>query len=68
MTKGRLFIKCYRAGRAGEVPVGAVVIDAAHRIVGEGENRRLRDRDPSAHAELVAIREACHRADNWYNS
>ncbi len=46
------------AARDGEVPVGAVVVkDGA--IVGEGVNRTRRDRDPSAHAEIVAIRAAC---------
>lgn len=45
------------AGEAGEVPIGAVVTrDGA--IVGEGENRNRRDNDPTAHAEIVAIREA----------
>lgn len=45
------------AEQAGEVPIGAVVVrDGA--IVGEGENRNRRDNDPSAHAEMVAIRAA----------
>lgn len=45
------------AGRAGEVPVGAVVVRDG-TIVGEGENRTRRDVDPTAHAEIVAIRAA----------
>lgn len=45
------------AAQAGEVPVGAVVTHQG-RIVGEGQNRNLRDNDPTAHAEIVAIREA----------
>ncbi|MEE4153192.1 MAG: tRNA adenosine(34) deaminase TadA [Erythrobacter sp.] len=45
------------AARAGEVPVGAVVVSGG-RIVGEGMNRTRRDRDPTAHAEIVAIRAA----------
>ncbi|MGE4321546.1 MAG: nucleoside deaminase [Sphingobium sp.] len=47
----------HAAARAGEVPVGAVVTRAG-RIVGEGENRNRRDTDPTAHAEMVAIRAA----------
>ncbi|MFM9978741.1 MAG: nucleoside deaminase [Sphingomonadaceae bacterium] len=46
------------AARAGEVPVGAVVVKDGE-IIGEGANRTRRDRDPTAHAEIVAIRAAC---------
>ena len=46
-----------RALEAGEVPVGAVVV-YGDRIVGRGWNRNLTDRDPTAHAEIVALREA----------
>ena len=46
-----------RALEAGEVPVGAVVIHEA-RVVGRGFNRNILDRDPTAHAEMVALREA----------
>lgn len=46
-----------RAQAAGEVPVGAVVTREG-RIIGEGENRNRRDNDPTAHAEIVAIRAA----------
>ncbi len=45
------------AEAAGEVPIGAVVI-LDGRIIGEGENRNRRDNDPSAHAEIVALRAA----------
>ncbi|EZP73386.1 CMP deaminase [Sphingomonas paucimobilis] len=45
------------AEAAGEVPIGAVVtLDG--RIIGEGENRNRRDNDPTAHAEIVALRTA----------
>jgi len=46
-----------RAQAAGEVPVGAVVVCDA-RIVGRGSNRNLADHDPTAHAEILALREA----------
>ena len=50
------------AGRAehedDEIPVGAVVVDAGGNAVGEGWNRNITERDPSAHAEVVAMRQA----------
>ncbi len=56
------------AGNAGEVPVGAIIINPQGEIIGTGENRRERDRDPSAHAEIVAIRAAGVYLDNWHLS
>ncbi|PSO46792.1 MAG: tRNA-specific adenosine deaminase [Cyanobacteria bacterium SW_9_44_58] len=53
------------AGKAGEVPVGAVIIDTEENFVGKGNNRKERDRDPTAHAEIIAIRQASQRAANW---
>ena len=47
----------YRALEAGEVPVGAVVVSEG-KIVGQGWNRNLMDSDPTAHAEVIALREA----------
>ena len=46
------------AAAAGEVPVGAVIVHDG-KILGEGTNRTRRDLDPTAHAEIVAIRAAC---------
>lgn len=46
------------AARAGEVPVGAAIIHDGHVLAVAG-NRTLADRDPSAHAEMLVIREAC---------
>ncbi|WP_417252850.1 nucleoside deaminase [Celeribacter sp.] len=43
----------------GEVPVGAVVVSPKGEIVGRGGNRTREDRDPTAHAEIVALRAAC---------
>lgn len=42
----------------GEIPVGALVLDAGGRVLGEGWNRNIGDHDPSAHAEIVALRAA----------
>lgn len=50
---------------AGEVPVGATVYDPQGRIVGEGRNRVVERRDPSAHAEILALREAGVKAGNY---
>jgi tRNA(adenine34) deaminase len=47
-----------RALEAGEVPVGAIVV-CDGRIAGRGWNRNISDCDPTAHAEIVALREAC---------
>lgn len=53
-----------QAAAAGEVPVGALVVrDDA--VVGEGWNRPIASHDPSAHAEIVALREAASRAGNY---
>ena len=47
----------------GEVPVGAVVV-CAGEVLGRGHNRSIADRDPTAHAEIVALRQAALRAGN----
>lgn len=53
------------ADGAGDVPIGAVVIDAHGAIVGRGHNRREIDADPTAHAEVLAIREAAAGRRSW---
>lgn len=53
------------AERAGEVPVGAVVVDAAGRILGRGFNRCISDHDPTGHAEIVALRDAASTVGNY---
>ncbi len=53
-----------RAAAEGEVPVGAVAIHEG-RIVGRGRNARESARDPTAHAELLAIREAARTLGRW---
>jgi tRNA(adenine34) deaminase len=54
-----------RAGRVGEVPVGAVIIDAAGEILARGHNRPVAGHDPTAHAEIVALRRAARRLGNY---
>jgi len=51
------------AALAGEVPVGALVIRQGE-IIGQGHNRNLLDNDPTAHAEIVALRQAAARVGN----
>ena len=51
------------AGRAGEVPVGAVLLDAAGRVLAQAGNRVETDRDPTAHAELLALRAGARLLD-----
>ncbi len=53
-----------RAAEEGEVPVGAVVV-IDDEIVGRGYNRREIDSDPTAHAEMIAIREAAAKIGGW---
>jgi tRNA(adenine34) deaminase len=53
------------AGESGDVPVGAVVTDAAGRAIGEGRNLREATHDPTAHAEVVALRAAAKATGSW---
>jgi tRNA(adenine34) deaminase len=52
------------AAEAGEVPIGAVVVHNGE-IIGRGQNRVLRDLDPTSHAEIVAMREAAQALKNY---
>ncbi|MEO6815559.1 MAG: tRNA adenosine(34) deaminase TadA [Edaphobacter sp.] len=56
--------EAHGAEAAGEVPVGAVVVHEG-KIIGRGQNRVLRDSDPTAHAEVVALREAGRHLGNY---
>jgi len=56
--------EAHAAEANGEVPVGAVVVHE-NKIIGRGQNRVLRDSDPTAHAEIVALREAGRALDNY---
>lgn len=52
------------AASLGEVPIGAVIVREG-RVIARGENRRERDRDPTAHAEIIAVQEAARRLGGW---
>lgn len=53
-----------KAGDRGEVPIGAVVVKDGI-VIGRGYNLRETRQDPSAHAEMVAIRKAAHKVGSW---
>jgi tRNA(adenine34) deaminase len=58
LTQARL------AGEAGEVPIGAVVVHQG-KIIGRGQNSLLRNLDPTAHAEIIAMRDAARAIGNY---
>ena len=53
------------AAEAGDVPVGAVVLDPQDRIIGEGRNIREETHDPTGHAEVVALRQDATALGSW---
>jgi tRNA(adenine34) deaminase len=53
------------AGQMGEVPVGAVIVDAANRVIAQDHNRTISSCDPSAHAEINVLRTAACRIQNY---
>ncbi len=54
-----------RCAESGDVPVGALVVDSAGEVLGEGWNLREADEDPTAHAEMVALRAASRLTGSW---
>src|SRR6476619_2199860 len=58
------FALAEEAAADGEIPVGAVIVDAGGRIIGQGRNRR-ESGDPLGHAEIYAIREAAQAIGDW---
>ncbi len=57
--------EAHAAEHAGEVPVGAIVVSSAGEILGRGNNQVLRTSDPTAHAEIVALRSAGLALSNY---
>ena len=53
------------AANHGDVPVGAIIVDANGAVIGRGNNERVKNNDPLAHAEIVAIKDAASKLSNW---
>lgn len=53
------------ASTHGDVPIGAVVLDARGSVIGQAHNRREQDGDPTAHAEVLALRAAASARGSW---
>ncbi len=64
MMRQALALAAMAAGD-GDVPVGAVIVDASGTVIGTGRNTRERDSDPTGHAEIVAMREAAAAVGEW---
>ncbi len=62
---GRALALAADAGASGDVPVGAVVTDASGAIIAEGRNERELTGDPTAHAEVLALRRAAEVTGSW---
>ena len=58
-------VEAWQAAEAGDVPIGAVVVDVSGEVVGVGRNVRERDGDPTGHAEVVALRAAAVSVGQW---
>lgn len=54
------------AGEKGDVPVGAVIVDRDNHMLAAAANRREQDHDPTAHAEILALRQAGIKRGNWH--
>ena len=65
MAMRRALSVAARALPAGDVPIGAVVLDPDGQVIGEGFNRREADDDPTAHAEILALRTAAAHTGQW---
>jgi tRNA(adenine34) deaminase len=50
---------------SGDVPVGALIVNEVGEILSFGKNEREKDNDPTAHAEIVALRKASEKIDSW---
>lgn len=61
---GAAVVEAKKAAESGEVPIGAVVVHEG-QIIARGQNRVIRDNDPTAHAEIVALRSAASTNGNY---
>jgi tRNA(adenine34) deaminase len=53
------------AASHGDVPVGAIIVDEKGAVIGRGKNERVKNNDPLAHAEIMAIKDAASKLANW---
>jgi len=53
------------AANHGDVPVGAIIVDEKGAVIGRGKNERVKNNDPLAHAEIVAIKDSASNLSNW---
>ncbi len=53
------------AANHGDVPVGAIIVDKNGAVIGRGKNERVKNNDPLAHAEIMAIKDAASKLSNW---
>jgi len=53
------------AANHGDVPVGAIIVDEKGAVIGRGKNERVKNNDPLAHAEIMAIKDASNKLSNW---
>ena len=53
------------AANHGDVPVGAIIVDEKGAVIGKGKNERVKNNDPLAHAEIMAIKDAASKLSNW---
>ena len=54
------------AGRNNDVPIGAVIVNFENQVIAEASNHKERDKDPTAHAEVLALRQASQKLNNWH--
>ena len=54
------------AGQSGEIPVGAIVVDGQNQLLAQSGNRKEKTQDPTAHAEVLAIRAASQKRQDWH--
>ncbi len=54
-----------QAAEKNEIPIGAVLLDTDGTIIGRGHNQSISTHDPTAHAEILALREACRKKQNY---
>jgi tRNA(adenine34) deaminase len=58
-------VEARACAHSADVPVGAVILDAAGEVIATGRNTKERDEDPLGHAEVMAIRSAAEKLGNW---